>query len=78
MTHTQLQPFGDPHNEAQMLLGHYSPAMVIEWIGRYEFLIQQLEDAKRGGLSNLDRLIEHANTVLEVLKANCKAGTRID
>lgn len=73
-----LQPFGDPEIEARSLLEHYSPGAIVEWIGRYEFLIEQLEDAKRGGLTNLDALLTHARRVHELLRLNCRAGDRIE
>lgn len=73
-----LEPFGDPESEARGLLDTSSPALVVEWIGRYEFLIEQLEDYKRDcGPGNVELLIVHARKVLDLLRAGCKAGERI-
>jgi hypothetical protein len=74
----KLLPFIDAEAEARSLLEHYSPAMVVEWIGRYEFLVEQLEAYQRElQPGNVSYMIEHARKVLELLKANCKAGERI-
>lgn len=78
MSYTPLTPFGDPETEARGLLEGYSAAFVVEWIGRYEFLIEQLEGYKRDcGPGHVDPLIVHARKVLELLRAGCKAGERI-
>ena len=78
MTHAPVEPFGDPETEARSMLEAYSPALIVEWIGRYEFLVEQLEGYKRDcGPGNVEPLLAHATKVLELLRAGCKAGARI-
>jgi hypothetical protein len=78
MTYTPITPFGDAESEARGLISTSSPALVVEWIGRYEFLIEELERYKSTcGAGHIDPLLDHTRKVLEFLRAGCKAGQRI-
>lgn len=81
MTEKEAFALAVAQQEANNLLQNYSAAFVVEWIGRYEFLIEQIEAYKQNPdripPHDLDPLIAHARKVLELLRAGCRAGRRI-
>lgn len=73
-----LLPFIDAETEAQGLIDMYPAAAIVEWVGRYEFLVAQLETYQREGHpGDVSALIVHVRGVLELLRQRCQAGQRI-